>query len=729
MPQIARPSSDVTVTSFTGTPVNTVGNRFTNIDEVSPINTDFVYGANNSSSATYTCRLTELVNPNTDNDHIVRFRYAKVAAGVLNGTGGTVNITVNLLQGTTVIASLARTTTGTWQQDSFTLTPLQASNITNYGDLRIRINQTASGGGGNARGSALSWVELEIPDVQLNFYTLNVEKATVSSTFKEVNITRAREINIENSSIGVSYRNVEFIKGYGFILSKSTTSTTLKSLNLLLDRFFDIDSSTASVNIREIGFSKGKVLIINKASVNSVFKNIVFSSDRVLSLDGAVINTSLETLNILKSNLLNLSPILIGSSLNTIGLSSDRFLGISKIGVLTTINTVDLALDRFLGVSKIDVLTNINPIDFSLSRFLGVSKTGVLTNFNNLNVTAYRVLNINPSLKTIDIHPVDITLDRFLLLNKQIVDVDLLNISLQYLQPGESILDINKVSINTNYNNLTLLYDRNFVIDNASKNINLNEITATVDRLININSTDINLNNQLLSIYHNRFLQTEPLLLDVYTNPINFSFNRPFNLDTLSYSVLDKEVMLEYLRFSQYLILDKSSFNTTFNNLDIFYETPSDISRLLYFINFNDMKLTYRRKDQQEIEKQPNCFEEIMIHSLKQLEDCNYEIPQDIPDTSTLNIVFNVETTITKGVYFNLGTNYLQLKLGAPVFSIFYVKSYPHIRYYLKKFIKFAPNGDKIFSIGRVDNFSLTNLDNDILKTNTQIKFQGNLNI
>jgi hypothetical protein len=168
MAQFGRPISDVTFTSWTGVGVNTAGNRYQNIDESTASNTDYNYGANNSSSAVSEHLLTTLANPGVTSGHVVRFRYAKVSSGTLSGTGGTVNLTVALYQGATLIASTTVACGGTWTDGSFTLTGVQAGNISDYSNLRFRFTQTASGGGGNARGSAVSFAELEIPDAGVN---------------------------------------------------------------------------------------------------------------------------------------------------------------------------------------------------------------------------------------------------------------------------------------------------------------------------------------------------------------------------------------------------------------------------------------------------------------------------------------------------------------------------------------------------------------------------------
>jgi hypothetical protein len=152
MPQFLRPDSNITQTNWTG--------GFADIDEATASDADFSYGANNSNSATLEVGLS---NPSVPDSGTctVRWRYAKVSSGTLSGTGGTVNQTCGVYQGATLIASSTVTTGGSWTAGSFTF---NTSSISDWTNVRLRFTQTASGGGGNARGSAVSWAEIEIPD-------------------------------------------------------------------------------------------------------------------------------------------------------------------------------------------------------------------------------------------------------------------------------------------------------------------------------------------------------------------------------------------------------------------------------------------------------------------------------------------------------------------------------------------------------------------------------------
>lgn len=157
MAQFARPDSDVTNTGS--------NNGFEAIDESTPSDADFWWGDNNQADE-LEVGLTNVTDPGVDTGHVVRFRIAKVNAGVLSGTGNAVTITARLMQGGTVIAARAADdATGTWTTHTWNLTTGEVSGITDYTDLRLEFVTSASGGTpANRRGGAVSWAELETPD-------------------------------------------------------------------------------------------------------------------------------------------------------------------------------------------------------------------------------------------------------------------------------------------------------------------------------------------------------------------------------------------------------------------------------------------------------------------------------------------------------------------------------------------------------------------------------------
>jgi len=86
--------------------------------------------------------MEDAADPNTDEYHIVEYRYK-------SGGSGTINLTVRLKQGTTTIASWQHNSIGpswvdayqtlTWVDAYQTLTSQEANSITDYTDLRIEF--------------------------------------------------------------------------------------------------------------------------------------------------------------------------------------------------------------------------------------------------------------------------------------------------------------------------------------------------------------------------------------------------------------------------------------------------------------------------------------------------------------------------------------------------------------------------------------------------------------
>lgn len=158
MAQFARPDSDVTTTNWVG--------GFAEIDEVTPSDAEFARHAL-GASAELEVGLSDVTDPASSSGHTVRYRIAKVTgAGAVNAAGGSPTVTARLIQGTTQIAiGAAEIATGTWTEHSFTLTGGEADAITDYDDLRLGFLSVTDGGGVSTRRGAVSWAELEVPDV------------------------------------------------------------------------------------------------------------------------------------------------------------------------------------------------------------------------------------------------------------------------------------------------------------------------------------------------------------------------------------------------------------------------------------------------------------------------------------------------------------------------------------------------------------------------------------
>ena len=156
-PQFARPNG------LTGSGGSWSG-TYASINEGTPNDTTYIASpAGPTTSDYYEVSLSGVQPPDTTSGLTFRYRYAKSG----NDAGKTTNLTVELRQGSTIIASQARTdipgASGSgWQQASLTLTPAQVAAITDFGDLRLRFNPSTTGGG-QARSAEISWAEFQVP--------------------------------------------------------------------------------------------------------------------------------------------------------------------------------------------------------------------------------------------------------------------------------------------------------------------------------------------------------------------------------------------------------------------------------------------------------------------------------------------------------------------------------------------------------------------------------------
>jgi len=111
----------------------------------------------------YEVTLSDVDTPVAMTGVVVRYRYAKSA----DSSGQTIKLSVQLRQGTRVVASkehlnIPGVTTAGWQAGSFTLTQTEATSITDWTDLRLRIDPTTTANG-QARQAQGSWAEVEVP--------------------------------------------------------------------------------------------------------------------------------------------------------------------------------------------------------------------------------------------------------------------------------------------------------------------------------------------------------------------------------------------------------------------------------------------------------------------------------------------------------------------------------------------------------------------------------------
>jgi lambda family phage minor tail protein L len=255
--QFLRPDSNVTRTSWT--------NGFAEIDEATASDADFAYGANNSSTATLEVGLSNPITPQSGTC-TVRWRYAKVSSGTLSGTGGTVNQTCAVYQGASLITSSTVTTGGTWTAGSFTFS---TSSITNWNDLQLRFTQTASGGGGNARGSAVSWAEIETPDAG---YSTTGDTGAFDEAGQDAGLLKTSRLVADASSFALTGQDAALTVGTGastYTLAADAGSAALTGQDAGLNRGYSLpaDAGAFSEAGQAAGLNRGISLPVDAGAV------------------------------------------------------------------------------------------------------------------------------------------------------------------------------------------------------------------------------------------------------------------------------------------------------------------------------------------------------------------------------------------------------------------------------------------------------------------------------
>jgi hypothetical protein len=162
--QFARPNSDILNDNAWSDLVggNNNGILYDEINEAIRNDTNFVRSGPLSlldTTETWVVGLSNTIDPRVDSNHMVRYVYRKDLAD-----GNQIDITVRLLQGSTVIASWSHNNINqNFQLATQTLTATQARTITDYSNLRLSFNGVHTGGGVLARSVDISWAEVEIP--------------------------------------------------------------------------------------------------------------------------------------------------------------------------------------------------------------------------------------------------------------------------------------------------------------------------------------------------------------------------------------------------------------------------------------------------------------------------------------------------------------------------------------------------------------------------------------
>lgn len=172
MPNYALPVQDIALGSWTEGAGNGDANAWDELDEGFGAGRGTGSGPDDSTTywqsedriatgdyTTLEVKLGSVPTPPTRLQHIVRVRWRKGATG-----GVQVNAKFQLYQGMTAITGVQTVTNigATWQTNTYTLTEAEASSITDYSDLRVRV-WGSSIADGLQRRIWLSAIELEVP--------------------------------------------------------------------------------------------------------------------------------------------------------------------------------------------------------------------------------------------------------------------------------------------------------------------------------------------------------------------------------------------------------------------------------------------------------------------------------------------------------------------------------------------------------------------------------------
>jgi hypothetical protein len=146
MAQYARPDSDVAAGNWTTAPL------YASLDETTPSDTDYIVCPISQTNTVCELGLSNVTDPASSSGHVVNFRAKK--------TGAVAALIVMLFQGGTQIATYSPTITTSYAAYSYTLSGAEADAITDYTNLRIKLDGTT----GSTPTIEVSYVDFAVPD-------------------------------------------------------------------------------------------------------------------------------------------------------------------------------------------------------------------------------------------------------------------------------------------------------------------------------------------------------------------------------------------------------------------------------------------------------------------------------------------------------------------------------------------------------------------------------------
>jgi hypothetical protein len=167
-PQFGVPDANLTSDGAWITEAATPGTFSTIAEIVGDATADTTYLASPAEPTApnhFEVSITDIVPPIPDSGVFVKYRYGKPV-----GSDAVINLEVELLQGTTLIASQTHSDipdiTTAWQEGSFELTVADLAEVTNWADLRLNIKATSTAGVDadlELDRALVSWAQLQIP--------------------------------------------------------------------------------------------------------------------------------------------------------------------------------------------------------------------------------------------------------------------------------------------------------------------------------------------------------------------------------------------------------------------------------------------------------------------------------------------------------------------------------------------------------------------------------------
>ena len=294
MAQFIRPAEDITALGVNGS------GSYVFIDEASFDDSDYI-SSNDNTNTTYEAKFSSGSDPGVSGSHIVRWRQAQADGNVAPSSGGTASsYDAFLYQGGTLIATLVSGETSnesSFLAKTYVLTVGESDNITDYTDLRIRFD--FSGGGGptaNRRGVAISWAEMEIPDVPTFTYEVSMS-LDIDSTITDsgiLNITSSLTLSSDNtlSTTGGKLSEVS--------MSLDIDSTLDTSLEFFINTDIELSTTNSIDNTETVDFNPTMTLTadnsIGDSSISDMNNSTTFTSDHLAEVAGGIIYDNSATL-------------------------------------------------------------------------------------------------------------------------------------------------------------------------------------------------------------------------------------------------------------------------------------------------------------------------------------------------------------------------------------------------------------------------------------------------